>query len=94
MGSHGPEDDEDDAPGEQVADHQQVVQNGHCVGGVDIEDVDEQDHGEDEQRAVPVLRRVVWIADRDEALDDGAREERARCCAGLPCENGHPAWIR
>lgn len=77
MGSHGPEDDEDDAPGEQVEYHEEVVQDGHCVGGVDIEDVDDEDHGEDEQRSVPVLGFVVWIADRDEALDDGAGEERA-----------------
>lgn len=60
-----------------MEDHEEVVQDGHRVGGVDIEDVDDEDHGEDEQSAVPVLGGVVWIADRDEALDDGACEERA-----------------
>lgn len=76
-----------------MEDHQEVIQDRHQVGAVDVGDVDDQNHGKDEQSALPVLRVIVGVSDADQRLDDGSSEKRARGSTGLPCQHGHPACI-
>jgi hypothetical protein len=60
-----------------VEDHEQIVEHGHRVGSIDVENVDDENHREDEQCALPVFGFVVGIPNGYQALNDRSCEEGA-----------------
>lgn len=56
--------------------HEQITQDRHQIGGVNVGDVNHQNHGEHEQSPLPVFGFIVRIPHTDQALDDSSRQER------------------
>lgn len=65
-------------------DEHQVLKKGHGVSTVDVEDPDNQGHGNDHERALVIRRRVVRISNDGAALNQRADKEWAGRGSGLP----------
>ena len=65
-------------------DEEDVVDHRHGVGAPDVEEIDDNNDGEDEKGALPVGRAIAGVVDHQDALDDCANEKWSGGLAGLP----------
>ena len=83
--------DQDGEESEDVDDEDEAFDLGQEARAGRVDGHAEGQHGEEEEGAVVALVVVVGVVEHEQALDDGAAEETAGGCDGLPAEDGHPA---
>lgn len=90
MRRQDPKGDDDGQENDNVEDQKTILDLSPDVGGPDIDNAQDDDHGEHQKSALPPLWLVVWVVDHEKGLDDGSSQERPGRVTRLPRQSGHP----